>query len=102
MGIGSGMSDLTDEKRALIGPWSGGSLGWTGEAHRRRIVERFVCGADGCSWRPLPHDFPPWQTVFWHFKQWRADPPTGPRRLRDRVRGGRDPMARRRSWMLSR
>jgi transposase len=24
----------------------------------------------GCSWRQLPADFPPWQTVHWYFVQW--------------------------------
>lgn len=24
----------------------------------------------GCSWRQLPVDFPPWQTVYWHFARW--------------------------------
>jgi len=27
----------------------------------------------GCSWRQLPGDFPPWQTVYWYFKRWRDD-----------------------------
>jgi len=25
----------------------------------------------GCSWRMLPHDFPPWSTVYTHFRRWR-------------------------------
>jgi putative transposase len=24
----------------------------------------------GCAWRLLPHDFPPWQTVYRYFRQW--------------------------------
>jgi transposase len=24
----------------------------------------------GCSWRQLPSDFPPWQTVYWYFVRW--------------------------------
>lgn len=24
----------------------------------------------GCSWRMLPHDFPPWPTVYGHFRNW--------------------------------
>ena len=24
----------------------------------------------GCSWRMLPHDFPPWTTVYTHFRHW--------------------------------
>src|SRR5438874_11754429 len=25
----------------------------------------------GCSWRMLPHDFPPWKTVSYYFYTWR-------------------------------
>jgi putative transposase len=25
----------------------------------------------GCSWRMLPHDLPPWGTLWWYFRQWR-------------------------------
>src|SRR5215208_4033997 len=25
----------------------------------------------GCHWRLLPHDFPPWSTVYYHFKRFR-------------------------------
>ncbi|MCO1657086.1 transposase [Pseudonocardia sp. S2-4] len=24
----------------------------------------------GCSWRQLPKDFPPWETVYWYFSRW--------------------------------
>jgi putative transposase len=27
----------------------------------------------GCAWRMLPHDFPPYSTVYMYFKQWRED-----------------------------
>ncbi len=27
----------------------------------------------GCAWRLLPHDFPPYITVWSHFRQWRDD-----------------------------
>jgi len=27
----------------------------------------------GCAWRMLPHDFPPWKTVYHYFRQWRLD-----------------------------
>jgi len=27
----------------------------------------------GCPWRLLPHDFPPWKTVFHYFRAWRID-----------------------------
>ena len=51
----------------------------------------------GCSWRQLPHDFPPWETVYWYFKTWTDDGVTD--RIHDALRAavrdaaGRDPMA---------
>ena len=27
----------------------------------------------GIRWRMLPHDLPPWGTVWWYFRQWRID-----------------------------
>src|SRR5919202_4715121 len=27
----------------------------------------------GCPWRLLPHDFPPWNTVYHWFRKWRID-----------------------------
>ena len=27
----------------------------------------------GCEWRLLPHDFPPWQTVYWYFNKWKQE-----------------------------
>ena len=27
---------------------------------------------NGCNWGDLPKDLPPYSTVFWHYKQWRA------------------------------
>lgn len=28
---------------------------------------------NGCNWSDLPKDLPPYSTVFWHYKQWRAE-----------------------------
>jgi transposase len=27
---------------------------------------------NGCNWQDLPRDLPPYSTVYWHYKQWRA------------------------------
>lgn len=34
---------------------------------------------EGCRWRALPHDFPGWSTVYYHFRSWRdhVDAATG-------------------------
>ncbi len=65
---------------------------------RRRIVEAILyVNRTGCSWRQLPHDFPPWDTVYWYFQRWNAEGTTDRVHdaLRDAVRDGdgRDPMA---------
>ena len=62
----------------------------------RRVADAvFYLLRSGCSWRMLPREYPPWQTVYYHFRRWRRD-----RRLRhahDRLREelreaeGRDP-----------
>lgn len=48
----------------------------------------------GCAWRLLPHEFPPWKTVYHYFRSWRIDG-TWERmhtalRERLRVHGGRE------------
>ena len=39
----------------------------------------------GCAWRLLPHDFPPWQTVYCQFRRWKLQGLFI--RLHDHVRG---------------
>ena len=58
----------------------------------------FYVVRSGCVWRPLPHDFPPWKTVYHYFRFWRLDG-TWERmhsslRQRVRVRMKRDPQPR--------
>jgi putative transposase len=64
---------------------------WAGEI----LNAIFYVLRSGCAWRMLPHDFPPWQTVYGYFRQWKRDG-TWKRihdTLRDEVRrqAGRDP-----------
>jgi putative transposase len=33
----------------------------------------FYVVRSGCAWRLLPHDFPPWKTVYHYFRFWRLD-----------------------------
>ncbi|MFD7011219.1 transposase, partial [Rhodococcus jostii] len=66
-------SDLTDTQWELIAPMVPTALpGGRPAIHdRRRIVEAILyVNRTGCSWRQLPHDFPPWQTVFGYFQRW--------------------------------
>jgi putative transposase len=40
----------------------------------RRIVDGiFYVSRSGCQWRMLPHDFPPWETVYYYFNKWKKD-----------------------------
>lgn len=37
----------------------------------REIVNAvFYLQRAGCAWRLLPHEFPPWQTVYYYFRTW--------------------------------
>ncbi len=38
----------------------------------REVVNALLYQArTGCSWRSLPHEFPPWSVVWDHFRRWR-------------------------------
>ena len=38
----------------------------------RRIADAvFYLLRTGCQWRALPHEFPPWPTVYYHYGRWR-------------------------------
>jgi transposase len=69
-------SDLTDAQWAVIEPLLPAvKTGGRPEKHPRRdVVDAilYVVRA-GCSWRQLPVDFPPWQTVYWYFVRWEQD-----------------------------
>jgi putative transposase len=43
--------------------------------HCMREVFNAICYVvrTGCAWRLLPHDFPPWQTVYGYHRRWRQD-----------------------------
>ena len=92
-------SDLTDAQWELIAPMVQPRPGGRPATHpRRRIVDAILyLNRTGCSWRQLPHDFPPWETVYWYFKTWTDDGLTD--RIHDALRAavrdaaGRDPMA---------
>jgi transposase len=49
----------------------------------------------GCAWRLLPHDFPPWQTVYHYWRLWqrqgRWERVLAALREQERSRQGRNP-----------
>jgi transposase len=66
-------SDLTDAQWAIIEPLPPvPNLSGRHEKHPRRDVVDAILYAvrSGCSWRQLPFDYPPWQTVYWYFNRW--------------------------------
>src|SRR5680860_1589966 len=93
-------TDLTPAQFKLIEPLlPPANLDGRHEKHPRyEIINAiFYMLRTGCAWRHLPHDLPPWQTVYWHFRRWRDDGSVDRIHdaLRDRLRDadGRDPMA---------
>src|SRR5947209_17736182 len=94
-------SDLTDAQWALLEPWIPPPRpgGRPRKTSMREVVNAiFYLTREGCSWRALPHDFPPWKTVYNYFEDWKRDG-TWDRfltalRMRVRRAAGRDPTPR--------
>jgi transposase len=41
---------------------------------KRQILDGiFYRNKNGCNWGDLPKDLPPYSTVYWHYKHWRAE-----------------------------
>jgi transposase len=69
-------SDLTDLQWAAIAPMVPDATpgGRPRKAAKREIVEAILyLLRAGCAWRLLPHDFPPWQTVYHYFRRWQRE-----------------------------
>jgi putative transposase len=91
-------SDLTDFEwakiRRLIPPSP--PIGDDRHTSMREVVNGvFYLSRGGCSWRMLPKDFPPWQTVYGYFNKWKREGVW--QQIHDTLRGevrteaGRDP-----------
>jgi transposase len=76
-------SDLSDARWALIEArltaWrqartDAGVGGRVAEHELREIFNAILyVNRTGIAWRYMPHDLPPWQTVYWYFKTWKDD-----------------------------
>jgi len=90
-------TDLSDAEWEILAPHLPASraCGRPRKHHLREIVDAiYWVVRGGCGWRLLPHDFPPWKTVYHYFRLWRLDG-TWERvhtalRERERLRLGRD------------
>ena len=69
-------SDLTDRQWRRLAPRlpAAKAGGRPRSADLREVVNaiHYVL-RNGIIWRALPHDFPPWPTVYGYFRQWRLD-----------------------------
>src|SRR5271156_5890111 len=69
-------SDLTDEQWALLQPLlpRRSRRGRPTKTDLREVLNAlFYLTREGCTWRALPHDFPPWKTVYNYFQAFRWD-----------------------------
>jgi len=69
-------SDVTDEEWRILEPLiPPPKPGGRPRAVEMRAVINGVLYVlrSGCAWRMLPHDFPPWPTVYYYFWSWRRD-----------------------------
>jgi putative transposase len=91
-------TDLTDGQWQLIEPLLPPRFprGRPREVDFREVVNAILyVGRCGCPWRDLPHDFPPYRSVFGYFTAWQHDG-TWLRvhdtlLLKTRVQAGREP-----------
>lgn len=69
-------TDLNDTEWSVLAPYfseeqtTGRPREW---AWREILDGIFYITRSGCAWRLLPHDLPPWKTVYHYFRLWRKD-----------------------------
>jgi putative transposase len=69
-------SDLSDAEWSCLKPYLPAPLAYgRPRLHGPREIPDaiFYVLKSGCAWRLLPHDFPPWKTVYHYFRFWRLD-----------------------------
>ena len=68
-------TDLTDTQWALIAPLiPEAEPGGRPKASARELVNAILYFLRaGTAWRLLPHDLPPWQTVYYYLRRWQRE-----------------------------
>ena len=69
-------SDLTDRQWSIIEPLIPPAEhgGRERSVDMREVVNAILyLNRSGCSWRMLPHEFPPWGTVHYYYRRFRLD-----------------------------
>jgi len=87
-------TDLSDARWALMEPvlsvWraehAAAGLGLAEPVHDLREIVNTIAYVSraGCAWHLLPHDFPPWKTVYDYYARWEKDGTT--RKIHDLLR----------------
>src|SRR5215212_5945855 len=98
-------TDLTYTQWALIAPMIPEAKpgGRPRKAPARELINAILYFLRaGCAWRLLPHDLPPWQTVYYYLRRWQRegvwDWVHHTLVIADRERAGREASPQRRSW----
>ena len=66
-------TDLTDEQWKLIEPYLPDPKpgGRPRKTNLREVVNALLyLNRSGCQWRMIPHEFPPWKTVYNYYRDW--------------------------------
>jgi putative transposase len=69
-------SDLSNEEWNMLAPLIPKALpgGHPRTTDMREVINAILyLDRTGAQWRALPHDFPPWSTVWSYFRTWRND-----------------------------
>lgn len=69
-------SDVTDKEWSIIEPFMPSEYedGVERKYDYREIINGvFYLLRAGCSWRSLPHDLPPWRSVYGYFRTWKLN-----------------------------
>lgn len=70
-------TDLKDEEWSVLAPYLERLMPRKEQGRPLEHELRLLINAmryllrNGCTWRDLPGDFPPWQSVYYHYSQWR-------------------------------
>jgi len=70
--VASYSTSLTDAQWSLLEPLLPARLNGRPPVHATRLVldAVFYVLRAGCGWRLLPSDFPPWPSVYYHWRRW--------------------------------
>lgn len=69
-------TDLTDAEWEIIAPLMPPAkpVGRPRKYEMREVINALLyLLRTGCAWRHLPHDFPPWETVYHYYRRWRDE-----------------------------